>query len=199
MVGRGWVRKTPASACGITRRTFTAAWPALWGNMPSWRTLGGGADALRVRRRPPDGRPPPPSLDVSPPWPAWRCDDGWRSGLNCTAPAGPRRVEAACGRPQRVSFRLVRGPVPYVAEGFVLQRQDDATTPRDGGELAADLWRSAAGGWGGGPALDAAVAASLASIREEAARRAATRRPSGPWPTGGVRCCSTPARRDPEH
>jgi Polyketide cyclase / dehydrase and lipid transport len=77
-------------------------------------------------------------------------------------------------RPERVSFRLVRGPVPYVVEEFLLAPQDDATTLRYRGELAADLW--ALGRWWGsvvGRRWDAAVAASLAAIAAEAERRAA--------------------------
>jgi hypothetical protein len=79
-------------------------------------------------------------------------------------------------RPERVSFRLVRGPVPYVAEEFVLQEEDGATTLHYHGELAADLW--ALGRWWGGVVggrWDAAVAASLAKIGAEAERRAAAR------------------------
>ena len=79
-------------------------------------------------------------------------------------------------RPERVDFRLLRGPVPYVAEEFVLQEQAGATTLHYRGELAADLW--AVGRWWGdvvGRRWDATVAASLASIRGEAERRAAIR------------------------
>ncbi|HET6750582.1 MAG TPA: SRPBCC family protein [Actinomycetes bacterium] len=79
-------------------------------------------------------------------------------------------------RPERVSFRLVRGPVPYVAEEFVLEEGDGVTTLHYHGELAADLW--AFGRWWGGVVgerWDAAVAASLAKIGAEAERRAAAR------------------------
>jgi hypothetical protein len=78
--------------------------------------------------------------------------------------------------PERVGFRLLRGPVPYVAEEFLLQEQAGATTLHYRGELAADLW--ALGRWWGdvvGRRWDATVAASLASIRGEAERRAAIR------------------------
>jgi hypothetical protein len=77
-------------------------------------------------------------------------------------------------RPERVSFRLVRGPVPYVEEEFVLEEQDGATTLHYRGQLAADLW--ALGRWWGGVVgrrWDAAVAASLANVGAEAERRAA--------------------------
>jgi hypothetical protein len=79
-------------------------------------------------------------------------------------------------RPERVSFRLVRGPVPFVEEEFLLQERDGATTLRYHGELAADLW--ALGRWWGevvGRRWDAAVAASLAAVGAEAERRAAAR------------------------
>jgi hypothetical protein len=81
-------------------------------------------------------------------------------------------------RPERVSFRLVRGPVPYVVEEFLLQERDGATTLHYHGELAADLW--AFGRWWGGVVgrrWDAAVAASLAKVGTEAERRAAAARP----------------------
>ena len=79
-------------------------------------------------------------------------------------------------RPERVSFRLVRGPVPYVVEEFVLEERDAVTTLRYHGELAADLW--ALGRWWGGVVgrqWNAAVAASLTSIAAEAERRAAAK------------------------
>jgi len=81
-------------------------------------------------------------------------------------------------RPERVSFRLVRGPVPYVVEEFVLDEQDAVTTLRYHGELAADLW--ALGRWWGGVVgrqWDSTVAAALTSIATEAERRAAVSRP----------------------
>jgi len=83
-------------------------------------------------------------------------------------------------RPERVSFRLVRGPVPYVEEEFLLQEQDGATTLRYHGELAADLW-GLGRWWGGvvGRRWDAAVAASLAGVGAEAERRAGVARSRG--------------------
>jgi hypothetical protein len=84
-------------------------------------------------------------------------------------------------RPERVSFRLVRGPVPYVVEEFVLEERDAVTTLRYHGELAADLW--ALGRWWGGVVgrqWNAAVAASLTSIAAEAERRAAAKAASRP-------------------
>jgi hypothetical protein len=84
-------------------------------------------------------------------------------------------------RPERVSFRLVRGPVPEVVEEFILDEQDGGTTLHYQGELAADLW-GLGRWWGGvvGRRWDAAVAASLASIRAEAERRVAVERRARP-------------------
>ena len=80
-------------------------------------------------------------------------------------------------RPERVDFRLVRGPVPLGVEEFVLRDAAGRTRLEYRGELAADLW--ALGRWWGGVVArrwDAAVAASLDSIRQEAERRAAAAR-----------------------
>ncbi|PCG85376.1 hypothetical protein CIB93_14515 [Streptomyces sp. WZ.A104] len=79
-------------------------------------------------------------------------------------------------RPERVDFRLVRGPVPAVTESFTLTERESGTRLVYTGELATDLWR--AGQWWGGlvaPRWEATVAASLASVRQEAERRAAPR------------------------
>ena len=78
-------------------------------------------------------------------------------------------------RPERVAFRLVRGPVPHVIERFQL------TEHQGGTQLAYDTtvrWRLTCGGlvsgapaWSpaaGGPA----VAGSLAAVKDEAERRA---------------------------
>ncbi|MBT2391592.1 SRPBCC family protein [Streptomyces sp. ISL-1] len=77
-------------------------------------------------------------------------------------------------RPERVDFRLVRGPVPAVTELFALTEHGSGTRLVYEGELATDLWR--AGQWWGGlvaPRWEATVAASLAAVRQEAERRAA--------------------------
>lgn len=77
-------------------------------------------------------------------------------------------------RPERVDFRLVRGPVPAVTESFTLTEHGAGTRLVYEGELATDLWR--AGQWWGGlvaPRWEATVAASLAAVRQEAERRAA--------------------------
>jgi hypothetical protein len=78
--------------------------------------------------------------------------------------------------PDRVDFRLVRGPVPYVREHFLLHAHENGTTLEYGGELGADLW--AAGRWWGDQVArkwEATVRSSVDSIRAEALRRAATR------------------------
>ncbi|MBH1938035.1 SRPBCC family protein [Streptomyces sp. AV19] len=79
-------------------------------------------------------------------------------------------------RPERVDFRLVRGPVPHVVEAFVLTERAEGTRLVYEGELGTDLWR--AGAWWGAKVAgrwEAAVAASLASVAAEAERRAAHR------------------------
>ncbi|WP_254711860.1 SRPBCC family protein [Streptomyces sp. TRM64462] len=52
------------------------------------------------------------------------------------------------GRPERVDFRLVRGPVPVVTETFALSAQGRATRLEYTGELSSDLW--APGRWWAG-------------------------------------------------
>ncbi|MEV0600395.1 SRPBCC family protein [Streptomyces sp. NPDC050315] len=79
-------------------------------------------------------------------------------------------------RPERVDFRLVRGPVPYVVESFTLTAQDAGTRLVYEGVLGTDLWR--AGQWWGQKVAgrwEETVAASLASVQQEAERRAARR------------------------
>jgi hypothetical protein len=76
-------------------------------------------------------------------------------------------------RPERVHFRLVRGPVPHVVETFELREVGGGTELEYVGELGTDLW--AAGQlWGAAVARTwaATVAASLEDVRREAERRA---------------------------
>ena len=75
-------------------------------------------------------------------------------------------------RPERVDFRLVRGPVPHVVESFVLTERDGATRLAYEGELGTDLWRPGRR-WGDAVAArwEATVAESLASVKVEAERR----------------------------
>ncbi|MFE7276090.1 SRPBCC family protein [Streptomyces sp. NPDC057623] len=77
-------------------------------------------------------------------------------------------------RPERVDFRLVRGPVPAVTESFELSEHGPGTRLTYTGELGTDLW--AADRWWGGviaPRWEATVAATLAAVKHEAERRAA--------------------------
>ncbi len=77
-------------------------------------------------------------------------------------------------RPERVGFRLVRGPVPAVTEAFELTEHGPGTRLEYTGELGTDLW--ALGRWWGGvvaPRWEATVASSLAAVKQEAERRAA--------------------------
>jgi hypothetical protein len=92
-------------------------------------------------------------------------------------------------RPERVDFRLVRGPVPHVVEAFTLAEQPGGagTLLAYQGEIAADLWRL--GQWWSqlvGRRWEQTVATSLAAVKTEAERRAAasaaTRRPRSRQP-----------------
>ena len=78
-------------------------------------------------------------------------------------------------RPDRVAFRLVRGPVPHVLETFALRTSPEGTRLEYTGEIGADLWRlgrwwadQVAGPW------ERTVEASLERIKAEAERRAAS-------------------------
>ena len=76
-------------------------------------------------------------------------------------------------RPDLVSFRLLRGPVPLVIETFRLDDDDGATRLEYSGELGTDFWAPGAL-WGALVARTwvATVAASLEKIQAEAERRA---------------------------
>jgi hypothetical protein len=75
--------------------------------------------------------------------------------------------------PERVHFRLVRGPVPHVVETFELREIGDGTELEYAGELGTDLWILGRL-WGAAVTRtwEATVAASLESVRGEAERRA---------------------------
>jgi hypothetical protein len=77
--------------------------------------------------------------------------------------------------PERVHFRLVRGPVPHVVEQFELRETEEGTELEYTGELGADLW-ALGRWWSRRVALrwEAAVRASLESVQVEAERRAAS-------------------------
>ncbi len=92
-------------------------------------------------------------------------------------------------RPERVDFRLVRGPVPHVVEAFVLTEQAEGASTQLAyqGEIGTDLWR--VGQWWCelvARRWEQTVAASLATVKAEAERRASSvvgRRRSSPGPT----------------
>ena len=81
--------------------------------------------------------------------------------------------------PHRISFRLVKGPVPHVVERYELQPYDGGTAFEYRGELGTDLWTL--GAWWGrvvASAWERTVATTLDGVRTEAERRASrTRRP----------------------
>ena len=89
-------------------------------------------------------------------------------------------------RPHRVSFRLVRGPVPHVVESYELRATPDGTQLRYSGELGTDLWQL--GRWWGDRVAapwERAVQQSLRTIRQEAERRAALGHAIATGPAGG--------------
>ena len=80
-------------------------------------------------------------------------------------------------RPHRISFRLLRGPVPHVTETFDLRATAEGTEFTYRGELGTDLWRL--GQWWGdlvAAPWERTVAASLDAFQAEAERRADGRR-----------------------
>jgi uncharacterized protein YndB with AHSA1/START domain len=78
-------------------------------------------------------------------------------------------------RPHRVTFRLVRGPVPHVLETYELNATPQGTQFIYSGELGADLWQL--GSWWGDRVAkpwERTVARSMDSVKVEAERRAHT-------------------------
>jgi len=77
-------------------------------------------------------------------------------------------------RPDRVDFRLVRGPVPYVVETFWLRERHETTLLEYEGELGTDLWRLGRR-WGDLVARRwrVVVQESFAAVKAEAERRVA--------------------------
>jgi hypothetical protein len=74
--------------------------------------------------------------------------------------------------PERIYFRLVRGPVPHVVEVFELREAEGETDFEYRGELGTDLW--GAGEWWGALVArrwESAVKVSLEGIRAESERR----------------------------
>lgn len=79
-------------------------------------------------------------------------------------------------RPQRVSFRVLRGPVPHILETYELEPTAEGTRFTYSGELGTDLW--VLGRWWGdqvAPLWESFVARSIGEIKAEAERRAARR------------------------
>lgn len=76
-------------------------------------------------------------------------------------------------RPERIDFRLTRGPVPHVVEDFVLTERDSGTRLVYRGEMGTDLW-GLGERWGAlvARSWEKTVASSLAGIQAEAERRA---------------------------
>jgi hypothetical protein len=79
-------------------------------------------------------------------------------------------------RPDRINFRLVRGPVPHVSETFVLAEADGVTELTWEGELGTDLGVLGER-WGArvARAWTHAVAESIAAVSAEAERPARSR------------------------
>lgn len=78
--------------------------------------------------------------------------------------------------PERVGFRLLRGPVPHVVESFLLREVEGGTELAYEGELGADLWFL--GRLYGGQVAKVwvrTVAASMEQIKAAAEQRAAAR------------------------
>lgn len=76
-------------------------------------------------------------------------------------------------RPERIHFRLVRGPVPHVLESFTLTEANERTRLTWRGELGTDFW--AAGAWWGSRVArqwERAVRRSMKAVTAEAERRA---------------------------
>jgi hypothetical protein len=97
---------------------------------------------------------------------AHRTAVGW--GMVATTVESVRFV-----RPETVSFRLLRGPVPHVVEEFALTEESGGTRLDYTGELGTDFW-SLGARWGAVVASrwEKTVADSLNRIRVESTRRA---------------------------
>lgn len=80
-------------------------------------------------------------------------------------------------RPDRIDFRVVRGPVPHVAESFLLEEDAAGTRLTWEGEIGADFW--VAGAWWAARVArqwERAVRHSLVVVTSEAERRAGSTR-----------------------
>ncbi|MDQ6818471.1 MAG: SRPBCC family protein [Actinomycetota bacterium] len=79
-------------------------------------------------------------------------------------------------RPDRATFRLVRGPVPHVLETYELAERQEGTEFVYSGEIGADLWKL--GEWWAARVAESwerTVANSVDAIKAEAERRARKR------------------------
>jgi len=76
-------------------------------------------------------------------------------------------------RPERIDFRVVRGPIPHLVESFTLSAQGEGTRLRWEGEMGTDFWAAGAS-WGRRVALqwERAVRRSITGVAAEAERRA---------------------------
>ena len=76
-------------------------------------------------------------------------------------------------RPHRISFRLLKGPVPHVLERYELRASETGTAFEYRGELGTDLWGLGAF-WGSvvAPSWEQTVESTLERVRTEAERRA---------------------------
>ena len=84
-------------------------------------------------------------------------------------------------RPERIRFRLVRGPVPHVVESYELSALDGGTRLVYSGELGADFWGlGALAADQAAPLWERTVADSLQLVAREAERRAAPARAASP-------------------
>jgi hypothetical protein len=106
----------------------------------------------------------------------------WERGQDMVLAA--HHTEVKCGvtttvetvrfaRPERIDFRVVRGPIPHLAEAFLLEPSGTGTRLTWQGELGTDLW--ALGAWWGDRVAriwENAVRASVRPIVVEAERRA---------------------------
>lgn len=109
----------------------------------------------------------------------------WERGSDMVLAAHHTRVK--CGvtttvetvrleRPERIDFRLARGPVPHVVESFVLREAGGGTELTWQGELGTDFW--ALGAWWGdrvARSWERAVRTSLDAVVAESERRGAKR------------------------
>lgn len=80
--------------------------------------------------------------------------------------------------PGRISFRLLKGPVPHVSEEFLLEETDSGMALTYRGDLGADFWILGRiyGGSIVRPSWESAVAHSMEEIKKGAEKRAAARR-----------------------